>query len=224
MNTFIDHYCERVAFQLWGEPLNTVSNIAFFIVAFLIYRKQKIAAQSRPNWDLLILILLIVAVGTGSSLWHLLARHWALWADRVPILLFISLYFISCLARIFKLKIRTIVILFFMFHIINSMAQWYFPAGSFNGSLFYIPTLVFLAGITLSTSGKKYMTIRAHYFYALLFFITAIVFRTIDLPICDTISVGTHFIWHILVALTIYFLMLGLIKPTKASLSNNSNQ
>lgn len=50
-----------------------------------------------------------------------------------------------------------------------------------------------------------------HFVLAAGIFTLALFFRTIDLWECDRMSTGTHFIWHILIACTLYFLMAGLV-------------
>ena len=41
MNRYIDIYCERLEPGLWAEPLNAVTNAAFFIAAFFAWRLLK---------------------------------------------------------------------------------------------------------------------------------------------------------------------------------------
>jgi len=213
MNSFLDHYCERSTPQLWDEPLNVMSNLAFFLVAFLIF-KHLHATQNSKNktrWDLWLLSGLILAIGIGSSIWHLFALSWTLWADRIPILLFISVFLISFLVRIFRLTLLSAFSLFSLFQIINIAIQLQYPPTTLNGSLFYLPTLVLLIVITIILWRKNHPEIKRYFQLASILFVTAIFFRSIDLLVCDTIPMGTHFVWHILVASTIYPLMLGLI-------------
>ena len=210
MDNFLDHYCERVSPQLWDEPLNFLTNAAFLIVAFIVLRKLlKIPeVRNRQSWDLWLLASLIVTVGAGSGIWHLLATGWALWADRLPILLFISLFLVSCLVRIFKLNVVLAIISLVIFQI---TIQFKFPPATLNGSLFYIPTMIFLLAMAIILLKQKNPT-GNKFLIAFLLFSVAIVFRTVDLAICDSVPVGTHFLWHLLIAMTIYPLMTALIQ------------
>lgn len=220
MDNFLDHYCERVSSQLWDEPLNFLTNVTFLIVAFLLIRKLLEIPQTRSkkSWDLWLLTGLIITIGAGSGIWHLLATGWALWADRIPILLFISLFLFSCLVRIFNLPILSAIILLVFFHIINTVIQYQFSPAVLNGSLFYVPTLLFLIGMTilLWNSHKSH---RKYFLTASTLFFVAIIFRSIDLATCDIIPTGTHFVWHILIATTIYPLMAALLQISVSSSS-----
>ena len=64
---YIDEYCERLAPGLWGEPLNALSNIGFFIAAWLIWRT--LAGRQRVG-DLRALDILLFLVGLGSLAFH----------------------------------------------------------------------------------------------------------------------------------------------------------
>ena len=215
MTDYLDHYCERIAPGLWGEPLNLVSNLAFIIAAVVVWRiylRQRNKTTDR-FWDIKLLIALFFAIGIGSGLWHIFATSWSLKADTIPILLFINLYLLSCLFRVFSLSVVAGISIFTAYHIVNISIQSTLPADFLNGSIFYLPTWLFLLGITFFVWQLK---LAGHHYYinTLILFSIALVFRTIDQSICDTIATGTHFIWHLLVAGTLYLLMRGLLINT----------
>ena len=222
MNNYLDHYCERVAPQLWNEPFNVVSNLAFLVVAIYIFRllSRFPVSANRRLWDLWLLTGLVVAIGVGSSIWHLFATSWTLWADRIPILLFISIFLISCLIRIFRLAPLTAFALFALFQAVNIAVQLQYSPETLNGSIFYVPTLALLVAITIILWQKNYSPVKNHFLVACALFNIAIIFRSIDLVACDVFPVGTHFLWHFLVASTIYPLMLGLVNFSKNTPAN----
>ena len=37
--TFLDKYCERTAAELFNEPLNAITNLAFLLAAYLAWRR-----------------------------------------------------------------------------------------------------------------------------------------------------------------------------------------
>lgn len=221
MNTFLDHYCERIDSISWSEPFNIFSNLAFIVVAYLLYVKTVKLHRTfnRSIADIWILTEIVFLIGLGSAAWHILAQHWALWADRIPILVFISLFILSCLVRVLSLSLTKAFVIFFVFHLVNSLILTMLPASTLNGSLFYIPTGVLLFAITLILWYQKSM-VKHFFLLGSLIFIAAIVFRTIDLSICNAFPVGTHFIWHLLIAITIYLLMSGLINTVQLSEKN----
>ena len=89
MNEYIDIYCERLEPGLWSEPLNAISNVAFFIAAFLAFNLTR--EPSRFDWRAAVLILFLAVIGTGSTLFHTFATRWAMLSDVLPILFLIGL-------------------------------------------------------------------------------------------------------------------------------------
>lgn len=86
MNEFIDVYCERLGPGLLAEPLNAVSNLAFFVATFCAWRlaRREHVSGVAP----FILLVLLMLIGIGSSLFHTFATRWAGLSDTLPILLF----------------------------------------------------------------------------------------------------------------------------------------
>lgn len=217
MNTYLDHYCERINTEIWNEPFNIFTNVAFLFVGYLLYQKAKSSSSKnqKPHPDIWILISCIFIIGIGSAIWHILAQYWALWFDRTPILAFISLFIISCLVRIFELSLLKAIIFFLLFQVINTLVLTALPPDTLNGSLFYLPTGVLLFTITLILWLQNQPIVKYYFLAGSITFVIAIVFRTIDLSVCNSFSIGTHFVWHILIAITIFMLMSGLIDSIK---------
>ncbi|MGD8570183.1 MAG: ceramidase domain-containing protein [Gammaproteobacteria bacterium] len=216
MNQFLDHYCERLAPGLWGEPLNLLSNVAFLIAGVLIWR---VLTTGQFRWpkvpgDIAVLTGLLFAIGIGSGLWHLTAQYWALWTDQIPILLFINIFLLSCLFRVIEVSVLKGILVFAAYHVINTGALLLLPTGFLNGSIFYIPTWLFLAGLTLVIWQRREAD-RQYYLWALIIFTVALTLRTVDNTLCNIVPTGTHFIWHLLIAATLYLLMLGLINQNR---------
>lgn len=211
-SAFLDHYCERVAPGLWNEPFNLLSNLAFIVAAIFVWHAltQQRDHITGPTWDLGLLTGLLFAIGSGSGLWHLLANRWSLLADTIPILLFINIYLLSSLFRLFSLKTIAILSIFTFYHVVNFAIQSTLPANFLNGSIFYLPTWIFLVGIT-AIAWKQETVAYRYYIFACMVFTVSLIFRTLDQSLCATVPVGTHFIWHLLNAITLYLLMCGLI-------------
>jgi len=213
MNEFIDEYCERIAPGFLGEPLNAISNLGFIVVAILL-AKQYSAAKNQTTlpvqWDVAILILLTFLVGIGSGLWHLLAVSWTLSADIIPILLFINLYILSCFARVLQCSWKQTLLWFVIYHVFNTSLRHIFPTDFLNGSIFYLPTLIFLLGIAYIVWKRKLQE-KVFYLIAAILFTVSLAFRTIDESVCSVIPYGTHFVWHLINAVMMYYLMQGLM-------------
>jgi hypothetical protein len=80
----IDLYCERTDPGLWAEPLNALTNLAYFAAAWAVWRSGRDTADPGMR----VLIGLLVAIGAGSGLFHTLATPWTRVLDVTPILLF----------------------------------------------------------------------------------------------------------------------------------------
>jgi len=87
-NAQVDGYCERLDPTFWAEPVNAVTNAAFLIAAYVIWRRVR--GHGLPLAMLLVAILAII--GVGSFLFHTFATRWAGVADVLPILLYILVY------------------------------------------------------------------------------------------------------------------------------------
>ncbi|MGF1547421.1 MAG: ceramidase domain-containing protein [Thiotrichales bacterium] len=212
MNTYLDRYCERVEPGLWAEPLNVVSNLAFLLAAgmlFRAYRAQPVHAPELP-W----LIGLVAAIGAGSGLWHLLARRWAEYADALPILAFIGLYFLFALYRLVTPVWSRVMTVWVGFHLLNAAVQVTLPAELGNGSGFYLPTWLTLLLLALYLGGRRHP--QAEVFgWAALLFLLALGLRTVDLTLCPRVAFGTHFLWHLMTAGVLYLLVSGLIAAAR---------
>ena len=201
MNTsFIDIYCERLGPGLWAEPLNAVTNIAFFIAAvFVIIHARK---HSAMDWRTGILIVLLLSIGTGSALFHTFATYATMMMDVIPILLY-QIAFILLFARgVMQLSWLKAGGLFVLFMVASMLADR-IPAHYMNGSLSYAPALMFLFGFGLwsykNVVQEKYILLLASGVFVL-----SLTFRTIDMDVCENIAIGTHFLWHCLNGLVLY--------------------
>ena len=236
MNTYIDIYCERLEPGLWAEPLNAISNLAFFIAAFFAWqllqhhphpnpppqgggmRRLNEAAPSfsrswegvKTQWPAYLLIFLIMLIGIGSTLFHTFATHWAMLSDVLPILIF-QIAFIIIYSRqaigLNWLKTGALLILFVIVMQI-SMAP---PRDWLNGTLEYAPALIFVTGFGIwhmKNAGKE----RFILLLASGIFIVSMTLRSLDMQLCPTLPLGTHYFWHIFNAAVLYLSVRGLPK------------
>ena len=95
----IDSYCERLGPGFWAEPVNAVSNAAFLIAAFILWRKLR--GQGLPL--AMGLVGILAAIGIGSFLFHSFATRWAALADVLPILIYILVYIYTAIYFLIKL-------------------------------------------------------------------------------------------------------------------------
>jgi len=204
-------YCERLDVGFWAEPVNALSNAAFLITALLLLRLLGHRQQGDVSWDIYTLILLVASVGLGSFLWHTFATQWAELADKLPIFAFMLVFFSSYMARVLRLSWRLISFWLALFLLLNVAVKLSLPADLFNGSIMYLPAL--LALLMMAFASVRQRLPGAMIMFALTgLFCVAVTFRSIDQLLCDSFPLGSHFIWHLLNAVMLYWLMRTLIR------------
>jgi len=215
---FIDIYCERVGPAFWGEPLNAVSNLAFMASAALLilflHRNKNTANHDLSHWVLITLILLI---GIGSSLFHTLAVRWTMWADIIPITLFIVAY--SYLALTHFLSFSMWKSLSWTVAVLALTAG--LPAASGLRGSTYLSALIgmFTVGFFLRRADLRRPGTNP-FFASGCIFALSLVFRALDAPLCDIFPNGTHYFWHLLNAVVLFFLTRAFIQTASTRSSN----
>jgi Ceramidase len=202
----MDAYCERVGPGLFAEPLNAVTNISFIIAAWAAWiLATRTGAQTA---GIRTLAGIGASVGVGSILWHTLANSWTLYLDIIPIIVFISWYIWLYTRHVMDLPRRRAALSVAAFLTATAVVIPYSTV--LHGALVYTPAL--LVVLTLGIHRARSRTTAP---YALLVgagvYATALFFRTIDNEVCQTVPIGTHFIWHTLIGLVTYVAMYALI-------------
>ncbi len=202
----IDHYCERVGPGLLAEPFNLLSNLAFFAVAVVAWRW--LARDRQADAAIAILIALIVAVGAASLAWHLLATSWARWLDITALLAFQTAWLWVYLRRLlgFSPHHAGLALLAFGLSLLPAATQ----ATSSNGLPLYLPTLAALVALGLHRRLRPLPEPNLLLVAAALFAIS-LALRTVDARLCAALPLGTHFAWHLLTALVVWFAMRALL-------------
>ncbi|MEM1283847.1 MAG: ceramidase domain-containing protein [Pseudomonadota bacterium] len=206
MHEAIDIYCERIDASFWSEPINAITNGAFLVAALLLVLRLRHSRDRAVWW----LTGLIAAIGVGSFLFHTYATGWAAAADVFPILLFMLSAVAIGLRRRFELPLQAAAlgtIAFLLSGILLSVTQLAIIIP--QGSVTYVPGLVMLIlfAVALWRRGDpfaKYFLIAAPVFFI------SLTLRSVDLSVCEALPLGTHFGWHLLNAVTLYLVVLGL--------------
>lgn len=200
----IDLYCERLDAGFWAEPINALTNLAFLLAAWLVWRRaRKLEVRS---YDTGILAGMIVLIGIGSFLFHTFATGWAMIADDAPILIFQLIYLYFYLRRIVRMNVFVIAGLLIIYFLIALQSGKF--SHLMNGSLIYAPafTVILILG---AYHYFKQPHARLTLLTAAGAFLLSVSFRTLDMAVCPFFSIGTHFMWHLLNALVLYLLMRG---------------
>lgn len=201
--------CERGNnLELFAEPLNTISNIAFIFATYGIYRL--LTKNSIHQVEYKVLLTLILLIGFGSFLWHATGNLFALILDVVPtVLSFVTITYIflknltgnkllALLLSVLLFPTRFFISSFAPTDIISSLIR-----NSINFTTFFLIILLAL---------KKYGKIAFEGLGVLTVYLIAIIMRIIDLQVCLAFPLGTHFLWHILNALAVYLAVRFIIK------------
>ncbi len=195
------------------EPLNMASGLAFFISAWQAW-KQLDTERWREQWDLHLLSGLIALVGLASILWHASAMAWTQWFDAVAIATFAAVYWSVFLARIQRLKTLGILVAWAITAAGLTGLLAIVPLGAFAGTFSYLPLLVLLL-VGMGLAFRVDRRLGRDLLLAAAIFILALVVRALDLLLCDWAVVGTHWLWHLLVAGLLFVLVDGLIRHVR---------
>ena len=197
----IDIYCERLDIGIWAEPINAFTNVAFILASIFMWLRCKNLVEGR------ILSFLLFSIGCGSFLFHTFAQTWAAILDVAAILIFILTYiFIANRSFLAWSKMVSLigVILFFPYQLLlaNILSNIQF----FGSSVQYIPVAI-LIFIYSGLLRKTEPNLSRGLLIGATILCLSIVFRIIDEPLCSILSVGTHFVWHILNAIMLSWMI-----------------
>lgn len=196
----LDIYCERTDASFWSEPVNALTNVlilaaGLFGLAQVRGKKTGIFAEVLCWW--------VIVIGLGSLLFHTTAIELTKWADIIPIATFTLAMAVFCLRRFSRLSWLKTAIYFVSYFAVISVVTWLVPSWlreATNGTTAYLPALggyAFFGIVALiygSAAGWYCIACAAILF-------AGFVFRAIDQDVCQAFPLGTHFMWHVLIAL-----------------------
>ncbi|MFD1701512.1 ceramidase domain-containing protein [Methylopila henanensis] len=205
-------YCERQDASFWAEPVNAVTNLAFVIAGLVAFRR------SGSDRAAAALGLVVFAIGVGSFLFHTFATRWALIGDVAPIQLFIAAYFVLAMRRFLGLSRGGAIVAIAVFLAAAAGLGAALAQGPLRGAGGYAGGLAGLIGVGVSclirarsgppgpAAGISHRTGRALLGAAALFAVS-LGFRTVDGLACAYVPTGTHPLWHLLNAVTLFWLV-----------------
>ena len=175
------------------EPANAISSgviVLFGIAAlFLVMRRSPRA------YELYAACILLMLNGVGSILWHGLRTRWALTFDVVPAVIFVLLVALVWARRVGPWwQVATIGGAL----LLAPLAVPFLELGSRWPLRFGVMVLVIVA-LALWLIVRSYSISRTAAVTgaaALLSAVAALTFRSIDSAACESIGLGTHFLWH----------------------------
>jgi len=193
-------YCETWLYPpgaFPAEPINTATSfvpvvLGVLALLFLLRRHD----QGRVAYGLAVLLIL---TGLGSVAWHALRTDLTLLLDALPgviyfvVLLFFWVYYLG--GRYFGVIPIGLIVAIIVF---------LRPASHEEARIVVVGVVAALAaGLLVATWLRK-----RHAFKLGLAMVgcavIAVTLRTLDLSLCSTIPFGTHFFWHIFLAMAAY--------------------
>ena len=203
MNWFapVDGYCERIDGSFWSEPLNAITNIFFLVAAIWVLRREGLNSTAR------ILAIILGMIGFASFLFHSFAQTWAGALDVLLILLF-TLFYLFAASKDFLGVPRSIALLltlgYFPFSIV---VDWLTLPLTFLGSTrVYMPILILIILFSLLIYTRLPKVSRGLAIGAFIL-MTSMIARILDVPLCQTIPIGTHFLWHVMNAVMLAWMI-----------------
>ncbi len=205
----IDLYCERTGPELWSEPVNALTNLAFVAVAALLWHRAGRAAGG----DIRLLTALIAAVGLGSLVFHTLATRWAALLDIGFIAIFVLAYHqrfqVRLLGRSAAASWRGVGV-FVVLAALFVAATKQLPPLPLNGSEIYLPPFALLL-VCAGQARRRAPATAGWLGRAAGLFVVSITCRAVDQALCPVWPLGTHLGWHLVNAAMLYCCMRALL-------------
>ena len=193
------YYCERTNFDVFGEPLNFITNFSFILVSVILFLDKSVENK--------LFSIIIFFIGIGSLLFHSFVNKFTAFLDVLFIAMFIFYYLLSLYDKLNITKVLTFI-LPVIFLIICYLFGNLFYKSFIGTSAFYLPIVIHLLILYFYLFIHK--NIFKNYKFLLritLIFALSIFLRSIDLHVCNILYTGTHFLWHMLNAIFLFYLV-----------------
>lgn len=220
----VDIYCERTSAAYWAEPFNALSNLAFPLAALW----AAVAARRRGLGQPILWILITMAalIGFGSFLFHTHANRWSELADTLPIWSFVGAFVLTAMHHIGGMAPAKVARVAGFIALAVVLTIWLLASGEgadaaahqadpLNGSGQYAPAVVALLVFSVFTWWRTSPS-APWIWAATATFLLSLAFRTVDMAICASLPLGSHFVWHLLNAVMIGLLLQMLIRNLHA--------
>ncbi|MCA3449058.1 MAG: ceramidase domain-containing protein [Rhodobacter sp.] len=188
----VDGYCERLTPGYWAEPVNAVTNMAFVVAAALMWRRTAGLPLARA------MVLVLGVIGVGSYLFHTHANRATGVMDVIAIIAFILLYVFAASRDFLGLAPwrAGLATAAFLPYAAATVPLWSMIPG-LGSSAGYAPVPVLILVYAWLLRRRAPATAQGLAAGAGLL-VLSLVFRTLDEPLCAVWPMGTHFLWHLL--------------------------
>ncbi|HBG97234.1 MAG TPA: hypothetical protein DDY29_00385 [Rhodobacteraceae bacterium] len=198
----VDIYCERIDPGFWAEPVNALTNLAFLLAAAFVWPRVRDRAMGRA------LALILAAIGIASGAFHTTGQVWAAIADSLSIAVFVLVYVFAANRDFLRLGgLALWGMTAAALPAIAGLATFVGAVPFLGSSALYVGVwgLILLYGLGLwfraPATGRGLLIGAA-------ILALSIGARATDLPLCGAWPLGTHFLWHILNAIMLGWMIL----------------
>ncbi|MEF9603807.1 ceramidase domain-containing protein [Paracoccus sp. PXZ] len=190
----VDAYCERTGPDYWSEPINALTNLAFLIAALVLWPRLRGPEMAMGR----ALAAMLFVIGIGSWLFHTHANRLTGLMDVLPILGFILLYVFAATRDYFGARpwIAALMTAGFIPYAAATMPIFAMIPG-LGSSAGYAPVPLLILVYAALLRNRLPETARGLAIGAGIL-IVSLTFRTLDQPLCGALPFGTHFLWHVL--------------------------
>ena len=202
-------YCERVALGVWQEPFNTFSALAFVLAGLL----GLLLCFGSAKGDLvrLLMALSTLTIGVVSFAFHMHGTRLSLLYDILPILLFDILACWAIFTRGLTMSAGGTALMIALVFATNFVLT---PLGTLYGFAFsgieHTGFVAWLLLLSIVLMGRGEIASGGTLFLASAILITALFFKSIDIPQCPQYTHGTHWLWHLANAMASYLIIRGI--------------
>lgn len=186
----IDAYCERTDAGYWSEPVNALTNLAFIVAALIMWRRSRGGGR--------VLSAILFLIGVGSWLFHTHATAWAASADSGFIVVYVFAYIYLANRDFLGWPVWAAALGSAAYIPYTAALTPVFEALPFFAiSSFYWPLPVLIYGYALWFGSRAPDTAKGLAIGATILCVS-LFFRSVDEVWCAAFPLGTHFIWHLL--------------------------
>ena len=173
----------------------------FLLTAIWVLRRDGLNNKARA------LAFILGMIGIASFLFHSVATAWAGALDVLFILLFTLLYIFVATEDFLGLPRRSALVVTLGYFPFSVVVDWLtLPLSVLGSTRIYIPILILITLYSLILYKKFPYLSRGLAMGALLLTISMFA-RSVDLPLCETIPTGTHFLWHVINAIMLAWMI-----------------
>lgn len=191
----VDIYCERMDPSFWAEPVNALTNLAFLLSAMIMWPRVRGLIWGR------VLCVVLASIGLASGAFHTHAVGWTGLADVLAIVVYALIYIYLANRFFWNMRVGWAVVAtagFIPYAALTIPLFQYLPG--LGESAQYMPLPVMILAYAWMLRRRFPDTARGLAIGAAILLVS-LTFRSIDMPLCPAIPMGTHFMWHVLNAI-----------------------